>query len=171
MLTIIFSILIGAGAGIALSVALVGVGLLAEFFNVGYAILTCDCDREFLFDWDKFGSVFLVCLIGGVVIGLIFGIFVERANKKNEANKKREAISEQEREQRREWANEIRHFALNVHQTCSEQNKATENPVSADYQAEKKMAEMVGELMNAAELQGKVRALEKELAEKGGSAL
>ena len=171
MLTIIFSMLIGAGAGIAVSVALMGAGFLAEVFNVGYAILTCDCDREVLFNWDKFGSLILICLIGGAVIGLIFGIFVERANKKNEADKKRDAVSEQAREQRREWANEIRRFAVNVHQTCSEQTKEAENPVAADYQAEKKMEEMASELMNAAELQGKVRALEKELAEKGGSAL
>lgn len=70
--TIIYT-LKGAAAGAAGAVCLFVIGFIIEFFNFGWAILTCDCDKEMVFDWSGTLGLFLICVVGGAVLGLFYG--------------------------------------------------------------------------------------------------
>lgn len=110
------------------------------------------------------GLIFVI-LLGA--IGAISGIFLGISNIKAEKtrqdaeNKKNAGI----------WASEVKQKALNVNNTCSK-NKTSDKPlVSATYEANAQMTEIMNELTKVAEKQGKVDSLAEELSKKGGASI
>lgn len=47
------------------------VGFCIELFNMGCAILTCDCDKPMVFDWSGMWGLLFICTIGGAVVGMV----------------------------------------------------------------------------------------------------
>ena len=85
-----------------------------------------------------------------------------------ETARKNAENSEKARKQRIKWADEVKQKALNVNNIC-ERNKTSDKPlVSTTYQASSEMKDIMNELTNVAELQGKVDSIADELSKKGG---
>ena len=87
---IILNTLKGAGCGALAAIGLVILGACAEIFNIGYAILSCDCDREMLFEWSKVWILVVICIAGGAIIGLFYGIF--KAKQEDNIKRKKKNI-------------------------------------------------------------------------------
>lgn len=171
MLTILKWILSGAGLGGLSAIGLFVIGFLFELMNLGVAILTCDCDAQTMFDWSGMGGLLLFCIIAGAIIGGVYGFYLVKTENDEEAAKLAAQQSEEARRQRIKWANEAKQKALSVHNTCT-QNTVSDHPlVSAEYKARSQMAEIINELMRAAEKEGKVSALASELTRKGDGAV
>ena len=75
----------GAAIGAIGAVCLFVVGFCIELFNMGCAILTCDCDKPMVFDWSGMWGLLFICTIGGAVVGMVYGIYnFFRSTKNNE---------------------------------------------------------------------------------------
>lgn len=161
----------GAILGTVGAVCLYVAGFFIEFLNFGCAILTCDCDKPMVFNWSGMWGVLIICVIGGAVVGLFYGIYKEKEERDAETARRNAENSEEARKQRVKWAGEIKQKALNVSITCSG-NKAGDKPlVSTTYKANTQMTEIMNELTRVAEKQGKVDSLAEELSKKGGVSL
>lgn len=158
----------GAAFGGIGAVGLFIAGFVLEIVNLGYAILTCDCDKPMFFDWSGMWSLLLICVIGGAVIGSFYGFY--KAKEESDADAARIAAenSEEARKQRVKWASEVKQKALNVNDTCSRNKKSDKPLVSTTYKASAQMTEIINELTKVAEKQGKVNSLAEELSEKDG---
>lgn len=161
----------GAGLGAAGAVCLFIAGFVIELFNLGCAILTCDCDKPAVFDWSGMWGLLLICIIGGAVIGFFYGIYKAKEERDAEAARKAAENSEEARKQRVKWAGEAKQKALNVNNTCSGNKTADKPLVSTTYKANTQMTEIMNELTRVAEKQGKVDSLAEELSKKGGASL
>lgn len=146
-------------------------GFFIELFNVGCAILTCDCDKPMVFDWSGMWGLLLICVIGGAVVGFFYGIYKAKEESDAEAAKRNAEKSEEARKQREKWAGEVKQKALNVNNTCSENKIANKPLIFTIYKANSQMAEIINELTKVAEIQGKVDSLAEELSKKGGASL
>lgn len=62
----------GAAIGAIGAVCLFVVGFCIELFNMGCAILTCDCDKPMVFDWSGMWGLLFICTIGGAVVGMVY---------------------------------------------------------------------------------------------------
>lgn len=146
-------------------------GFFIEILNIGCAILTCDCDNPGVFDWSGMWRLLLICVIGGAIIGLFYGIYKAKEESDAETARKNAEASEEARKQRVRWAGEVKQKALNVNNTCSG-NKSSNKPlVSTTYKSAAQMTEIMNELTRVAEKQGKVDSLAEELFKKGGTSL
>ena len=171
-MTAILWMLGGAAIGAGVAVLLYVLGFGVELLNCACQILTCNCDGgdaiPGMWSGDSFGHVFLFCAIGGAIIGLVYGIYKMKAAADEEAARKRAENSEEARQQRIKWANEVKQKALNVNSTC-ERNKASNKPlVSTTYQASSEMKDITKELTKVAELKGKVDSIAEDMVKKGG---
>lgn len=160
----------GALWGACGAIVVVVIGFCIEFLNVGCAILTCDCNREFVFAWSGGGvfGVFLLCIIGGAIIGSIYGLCKAKEFSDAELARKNAENTEEARKQRVKWASEVKQKALNVNNICSKNKEADKPLVFTDYKANDQMIYIMSELTKIAELQGKIDSLIEELSEKGG---
>lgn len=70
----------GAAIGAIGAVCLFVVGFCIELFNMGCAILTCDCDKPMVFDWSGMWGLLFICTIGGAVVGMVYGIYKAKVN-------------------------------------------------------------------------------------------
>lgn len=161
----------GALIGAIGAVILFSIGFFIEVFNLGCAILTCDCDKSTVFDWSGMWGVLGLCIIAGAVIGLFYGIYKAKEEKNAQMAKINAANSEQARKQRIQWAGEIKQEALKANNKCYDIKKQTQPIVITTYKASEKMMEIMNELSKIAEMQGKVDLLGEELSKKGGSSL
>lgn len=158
----------GAGLGAMGAVCLFVAGFFIEFLNLGCAILTCDCDKPTVFDWSGMWGFLLVFIIGGAVVGFIYGIYKAKEESDAEIARRNAANSEEARKQRVKWAGEVKQKALNVNAICID-NKAADKPlVFTTYKANAQMAEIIDELTRVAEKQGKVDSLAEELSKNVG---
>ena len=157
----------GAAVGACGAFCLFVVRFLIEILNEGCAILTCDCDRKMVFDWSGMWNLLFICIIGGAVIGMIYGIY--KAKEESNAEKARRAAenSEAARKQRIQWASEVKQKALNVSNTCEVNNENVSPLVSSAYKADAQMELILSEFANAAELMGKIDAMAEDV-KKGG---
>lgn len=162
--TIIYT-LKGAAAGAAGAVCLFVIGFVIEFFNFGWAILTCDCDKEMVFDWSGTLGLFLICVIGGAVLGLFYGMYKAKQERDIEAARIKAANSEEARIQRVKWAGEIKQKALSVNNICTSKRAAIQPLVSTKYQLENQATEIMNELTKVAEKQGQVNIIVEEISE------
>jgi len=149
------------------------IGAVASYvvFCVGNICSQCNCIVD-MFNCQGFegGSSFTnllwFCVIGGAIIGLIFGICLAKADRDEGINASNLEI---ERRQGIQRAGEIKKKAASINIACNE-NKLLNRPfVFATYIADSQMSDIMNELVNMAELQGKVDALAEELS-KGGVA-
>lgn len=108
---IILNTLKGAGCGALAAIGLVILGACAEIFNIGYAILSCDCDREMLFEWSKVWILVVICIAGGAIIGLFYGIFKAKQEDNVKRKKKNTENKEIELKQRTRYAEELKQEA------------------------------------------------------------
>lgn len=159
---------IGAAYGIAGAIALVAVGLCVEVLNVGCAILTCDCDKSTVFEWSGIWGLLLICMIGGAIIGCVYGIYKEKQERDAEATRLRNENSEKARKQRVKWANEIKQKALNLERECTSNRGSVKAIVSTTYKRDNLMNDILIELSSMAEIQGKVENISENISGKGG---
>ena len=88
-----------------------------------------------------------------------------------EIARKREEASEEAKKQRIKWAEEIKQKATDVSVVCTT-NKTMDIPlVSVSYKATAQMDQIINELTNAAEKQGKIDSLVEELSKRKGGIL
>lgn len=161
----------GAALGAVGAAGLFVVGFFIEIFNLGCAILTCDCDKPMVFSWSGMWGLLFLCVIGGAVVGLFYGIYKTKEEKDAEFARKRAEYSEETHKQRVKWAGEIKQKIMNVNNICSVNKSADKPLVSTTYKAGTQMAEIMNELTKVAERQGKIDSLVEELSKKGGAAL
>lgn len=158
---------IGAGGAVCLFIA----GFFIELLNLGCAILTCDCDKPMVFDWSGMWGLLLICVIGGAIIGLFYGIYKAKEESDAETARKNAEASEEARKQRVRWAGEVKQKALNVNNTCSG-NKSSNKPlVSTTYKSAAQMTDILNELTTVTEKQGRIDSLAEELSKKGGASV
>lgn len=168
---IIWSTLAGAVYGAMVAVCLYVVGFVLEIFNLGCAILTCDCDKPMMFDWSGMWNLLFIFAIAGAVIGFFYRIYKIKADADADAARLAAENSEEARKQRIKWASDIKQKALDLNNTCF-QNKKIDIPiVSTTYKASVQMTEIMNELTKVAEKQGKIDFLVNELSTKGGTSV
>lgn len=143
------------------------IGFFIELFNMGYAILTCDCDKPMIFDWSGMWGLLFICTIGGAVIGMVYGIY--KAKEESNAEKARRDAENLEiaRKQRIQWASEVKQKALKVSNTCEANSKNISPLVNSTYKADAQMEKILSELADAAELMGKIEAMVEDI-QRGG---
>lgn len=169
MVKTIWNTLRGAACGAIGAMFLFAIGFCIEAFNLGCAILTCDCDKPMVFDWSGMWGLLLLCIIGGAVVGCFYGLYKAKEERDEEMAKRNAAMSEEERKQRVKWAGEIKQKALDANNICSEYKTADKPLVSSVYKANTQMTVIMNELTNVTEKQGKVDSLAEELNGKGGA--
>ncbi len=160
----------GAAFGAIGAGCLFVIGFFVEVLNVGCAILTCDCDKPKVFDWSGMWGLLFICVIGGAVIGMVYGIY--KVKEENNAEKARRDAenSEEAQKQRMQWASEVKKKALNISNTCEANGSRNIPPlVSRSYKADTQMELILSEFANATELMGKIDAMAEEVQKGGGS--
>ncbi len=161
----------GGVIGAFVAICLFIVGGCIELLNFGCAILTCDCDSPKVFDWSGAGAILFLCVIGGAIIGAFYGVYKVKQERDAEIARKREEASEEAKKQRIKWAEEIKQKATDVSVVCTT-NKTMDIPlVSVSYKATAQMDQIINELTNAAEKQGKIDSLVEELSKRKGGIL
>lgn len=168
---VIKNTLLGAVYGAVGAIVLFLIGLCVEVLNVGCAILTCDCDKPTVFDWSGMWGLLLICVIGGAVIGCVYGIYKEKQVRDAEATRLRNENSEEARKQRVKWANEIKQKALSLEKNCTSNRRSTKPIVSTTYTRDNLMNDILSELSLIAEVQGKVESIAENISKKGGGLL
>lgn len=161
----------GALAGGVLAVLLYALGFGVELLNCACAIITCDCSREEalpgLWKGDSFINIFMFCLIGGAIIGLAYGLYKKKMELDAEAARKAAENSEEAQKQRVLWAEEIKKEANAIYKTC-QANLSADKPLrSTTHKSSELMKEIVEELTNASELQGRVNAIADDVSLRG----
>lgn len=154
------------GALVGLCVAfLVGIDTLCS----GNATCANGC-KEFINDPKELVGILGVILIFAV-FGGIFGMI--QTVQDNDAVQKATELEQRAfaEKQRAIRASDVKQKALNLSNTCSK-NKSDDKPlVTATYEANVKMAEIMNELVKVAEKQGKVDSVAEELSKKGGASV
>ena len=163
--------LVGAVIGAIAAVCLFVIGGAIEVANFGCAILTCDCDKPTVFDWSGMWGLLIICIIGGAVIGLFYGIYKVKQENDAEVARRNAENSEEARKQRVKWANEIKQKALNLERNCTKNRTSVKAVISTNYKASNQMSDIINELSKVAELQGKIDSISEELSKKGGDSL
>lgn len=171
--TVIKDTVIGAILGAVGAVVLYILGFGVELLNCACQIITCDCDGGAaipgMWEGSSFMSVLIFCVIGGAVIGFVYGIYKAKVESDAEASKRAAENSEAAKKQRIQWASEAKQKALNVNNTCETNNKNVSPLVSATYKADSQMETILAELANTAELKGKVDAMTNDIKKGGAS--
>lgn len=174
-MTAILWLLGGATVGACVALVLYILGFGAELINCACQIITCNCDGgdaiPGMWSGDSFIQVLIFCVIGGAIIGLIYGIYKMKTAADEESARRNAENSEEARKERVKWADEVKQKALDINNTCEKNKALNSNLVSTTYQASSQMKDIVNELTKTAELQGKVNSIVDELARKGGSQL
>lgn len=162
---------IGALAGGVLAILLYVLGFGVEILNCACAIITCDCNRQEalpgLWHGNSFVNIFIFCLIGGAVIGLVYGLYKMKMEMDAEAARKAAENSEEARRQRAQWAEEIKEEANAIYKTCQINQDADKPLRSTTHKSSELMKEIVEELSRTAELQGRVNAIADEVLLRG----
>ena len=109
--------------------------------------------------------IFLIFPLIGVIAGYIYG---KRKNAK-EALLKNAAKLEEEKKQRIKWAEDIKKMSTTVVSTCEKNAGEYEALFCPTYKANSQMDEILKELANASELNGKVAAMAHDTRTKGGA--
>lgn len=164
---IILNTLKGAGCGALAAIGLVILGACAEIFNIGYAILSCDCDREMLFEWLKVWILVVICIAGGAIIGLFYGIFKAKQEDNIKRKKKNTENKEIELKQRTKYAEELKQEAKKAYEICSRNRTNDKRLNSIKYKTSEQMAEIMNELTKVTEQQGRMNAMAEELRKDG----
>lgn len=171
-MTVILCMLCGAGIGLVVAVLLYVFGGGLELLNCAYQILSCSFQSGTvipeMWSGDSFTHVCLFCVIGGTIIGLVYGIYKVKVAADEEAARKRAENSEEARQQRIKWANDVKQRALIVNRTCERNKASNESLVLTTYQASSEMKNITEELTKVAELKGKVDSIAEDLVKKGG---
>lgn len=155
---------IGAAYGIGASICLIILGLACDFVSCAWSIITCDC-RGSSTDaagsiLRNFGSIFLFCLIGGAVIGLVYGLYKMKEEFDEENARIRAEQSEEARKQRKHWASVIKQDALKIHGSCGAiKDTACDPIVVRNYKSDEIIEKISNELINVAEIEGRITAL------------
>jgi len=155
---------IGAAYGIGASICLILLGLACDFVSCAWSIITCDC-RGSSTDaagsiLRNFGGIFLVCLIGGAVIGLVYGLYKMKEESDEENARIRAEQSEEARKQRKHWASVIKQDALKIDNSCKAIADILRDPIVVrNYKADVMVEKISSELVNVAEIEGKITAL------------
>lgn len=165
--------------------ALVGlcIGVVFSFF-VGWKIV-CNCTldtlgcghstcadgcQEFISDSDVRACIIfftVLCAVIGGTFGAIQTVQDNDADRKA-AELEQSAFDEKQRAIR---SSDVKQKALNLSNTCSK-NKSDDKPlVTATYEANVQMAEIMNELVKVSEKQGKVDSVAEELSKKGGASV
>lgn len=167
MSTVFMWALKGAGLGGLGAIGLFVAGFFFELMNIGIAIITCDCDAEYLFDWSGMFGLLLFCIIGGAIVGAFYGFYLVKVANDEEAARLSAAQSEEARRQRIKWAGEVKQKVMSLNKTCSDYAASDTPLISADYKANAEMSKILNELNRLAETEGQVDALAEELSGKG----
>lgn len=170
--TVVICTLAGAALGAVVAIGLYILGFGAELLNCVCNIITCNCDGGDAIPgmWrdGTFMSVLIFCVIGGAVIGFIYGLVKVKAANDAEIARRNAENSEGARKQRERWAGEVKSKALNVANTCEENYKNVSPLVNGTYKGDAQMSSILQELSNIAELKGKVEAMADD-TKKGGA--
>ena len=161
----------GAGLGAISAVGLFIIGFGLEFVNLGCAILTCDCDRDMMFEWSGMWGLFIFCLIGGAIVGACYGVYRRKEDEEAEIARQKAENSEEARRQRVAWASQAKQKALNLNNECSKNKTADKPLVSTTYKADIQMADIMAALTKITEMQGRVDALAEELSKEDNASL
>lgn len=173
MIKTIINTFLGAAIGAGCAICLFIAGFFIELLNIGWAILSCDCDKSQIFEWsgDKMFVLLCIFIIGGAIIGFFYGTYKAKEERDAEAARKAAENLEEARKKRIEWAGEVKKKAMHVNVMCAK-NKASKKPlVSSTYKSSLQMNEIINELTKVAEKQGKVNSLANELLFKEGGNL
>ena len=169
--TIIINTLGGAVIGAIGAVVLYLLGFCVELLNCACNIISCnfrggDAIPGF-WTGKSFIAVLMFCVVGGAVIGLVYGIYNAKTESNAKAAKRNEENSERARRQRIQWASEIKQKALSVNSTCDSNCENVDPLTMGVYKADAEMELILSELSKAAELKGKIDAMAEDVR-KGG---
>lgn len=156
-MTAISTMLAGTGIGACVALALYVLAVFTEVLS-GNAVP----------GWFTFLSILPFFTIAGTVIGLISGIYKMKVASDKEARRRAAADSEEAKQQRIKWADEVKKKALSVANICDKNAKAYNALIVPIYKADAQMDAIIGELANAAELKGKIDAMANDIKSKGG---
>lgn len=162
---ILICIIVGAIIGAVVAFGLFFVtNLGAEVCSGFNCLFGCGFNCHGIEGGSSFSNLLRFCVIGGAIIGLVFGICLKKADREAEVAEVNRKIAHRQGIAR---VSEIKEKATNVNIACNE-NKLLNKPlVSITYIADSQMNDIMNELVNMAELQGKVDALAEELSEGG----
>lgn len=161
----------GAAIGFVGAIGIFIIGFCIELFNVGYAILSCDCDKQTIFDWSGMWGLLVICTIAGAIIGCVYGFYKAKQESDSKIAERKKEIDEEARKQRVRWAGEVKQSALNLNNTCSK-NKMVDKPlVATTYKSSEQMTKIMYELTKISERQGEVDYFAKELSKREGASL
>lgn len=170
-MTAILYMLGGAAIGAGISILLYVLGFGVELINCACQIITCNCDGgdaiPGMWEGSTFKSVFLFCVICGAIIGLVYGIYKMKEVADEEAARKYEENSEIARRQREHRAGDVKKIAMSAERICNKNESNFKPIVSTTYESSNQMQGILNELVNVAEMQGKVKVISKKMSEKG----
>lgn len=162
---------IGALLGALASVATFVLGFACDFLSCACAIITCDFSSSSDATSGiarNFGSIFLFCVIGGAVIGLIYGLYKMKEEADENDAKRLAEQAEADRIQRKKWASEMWQHASKIEQSCKSNAESMKSPiVSSTYKADTTMGLIMAELTNVAELQGEIVGMASDTKKEG----
>ncbi len=172
-MTVILSTLAGAAVGAVVALAIYILGIGVETINCACQIIKCNFDMQdaipTMWKSGSFVTVLLFCTIAGAVIGMVFGFYLMKAEKAEAERLRKEAIAEEQKNQRIKWAGEVKQRALYVANTCEKNLKDYRELISPTYKANDQIDAIINELANVAELKGKVDVIANDIKTKGGS--
>ena len=163
------------GAGFAIVLYFLGFGV--EVLNCVCSLISCRTLKDALPIWNtnSFWNIFLFCTICGTVIGFVYDMVQKKKNAdkekaRREAEKaKREAENSKSAYQRRvQWAEAVKKKASDANDICAH-NKEDSSLVSLSYTTIAQMGNIIDELLEAVELQGKVDSVMQKLFSEGGA--
>lgn len=157
---------IGAGAAIVLYLLADVLDLLSCICN----IISCDFNAKSsnISGSINFGTLILVCVIGGAVIGLFIGISKMKTAADAEKAKRDAENSEKAKKQRELWAGEMKKLALNTKNACSKNLSEDAPLVKTEYVSATQMEKINKAFADFAEAQGIIDCYADEVGAKGG---
>lgn len=171
-MTVILSMLVGAGIGACVAVALYLLGICVELINCACQIISCNFDSDgaipAMWEGETFLRVALFCAIAGAVIGLIYGIYKMKMDFDQEVSRRAAEELQKERLQRINWGKEVEANSLSTSNICEKNSKEIRPLITATYMAHSQANAIINELSKVAELKGKVDAMAEDTKTKGG---
>lgn len=177
MLAPILYTLAGAAIGAGVAAGIFLLGFCFEFLTCFCMILTCDFSSDVpeIIEPSSMGFLFVSCIIGGAVIGCIWGFskMMTEINDKN--NQKKAEDAEALKKQQEAWAINVKAMASKLSNNCKD-NLAHYQPLvstedrravtSTNLKSDNTMKDIMAEFAKISEVEGEMTAITDYLNEK-----
>ena len=160
--------LIGGGIGSIVAIVLYIGSLFIEMFNCACQAITCDSSAGISNPILESSSTFWFCAIGGAIVGFIYGLCKYLAAKNAEQDRLNAINSENARKQREKMASDIKQKNSTVISKCKSNADNIPSFISPNYKSKEQMENIIVELSNLSELQGKINGIVEDMNNAGG---